>query len=203
MEAKLPDSCSFMRNEQQSFYGTTYKSELSLKNKIGRLLWSFAWCLLFRPSPRPLFAWRRFLLTLFGAKLAPSSVVYSSVKIWAPWNLEMGERSVLGDYVDCYSVDKIVLEEDVTVSQYAYLCAAAHDIESPARDLVHKPIRLERGAWVFAGAFVGMGVTIGEGAVVAARSVVVKVVEPFAVVGGNPAKHIKQRQASWLNGEPD
>ena len=184
--------------ESQSFYSGTYRSELSFKNKLGRLAWGVVWCVFFQPSPRPFFRWRRFLLNIFGARLAPSAAVYPSVKVWAPWNLEMAERSVLGDYVDCYSVDQIVLEADVTVSQYAYLCSASHDIESHDRDLVHKPIRLERGSWVFAGAFVGMGVTVGEGAIVAARSVVVKSVDPFTVVGGNPAKFIKKRQVNWL-----
>jgi putative colanic acid biosynthesis acetyltransferase WcaF len=42
-------------------------------------------------------------------------------------------------------------------------------------------------------AFVGMGVTIGEGAVVGARAAVFKDVEPWMVVGGNPAKPIKKR----------
>lgn len=37
------------------------------------------------------------------------------------------------------------------------------------------------------------GITIGEGAVVATGSVVTKAVEPFTVVGGNPAKLIKYR----------
>ena len=184
--------------DSQNFYSVTYRSELSFKNKLGRLIWGLVWCMLFRPSPRPLFAWRRFLLNVFGAKLASTAAVYPSAKVWAPWNLEMGERSVLGDYVDCYSVDQIVLADDVTVSQYAHICTAAHDIESSNRDLVHQPIRLERGSWVFAGAFVGMGVVVGEGAVVAARSVVVKSVDPFTVVGGNPAKYIKDRDAKWL-----
>jgi putative colanic acid biosynthesis acetyltransferase WcaF len=180
------------------FYSDVYRSELSFNNKLGRFAWGFVWCVLFRPSPRSWFRWRRVLLNLFGAKLARSAAVYPSAKIWAPWNLEMGERSVLGDYVDCYSVDLIVLEADVTVSQYAHLCTAAHDIESPSRDLVHQPIRLGRGAWVFAGAFIGMGIVVGEGAVVAARSVVVKDVERFSVVGGNPARLIKKREANWV-----
>ncbi|MDG1302464.1 MAG: hypothetical protein P8R37_12850 [Opitutae bacterium] len=115
----------------------------------------------------------------------------------------MGERSVLGDYVDCYSVDRVLIEADVTVSQYAYLCCASHDIESPNRDLAHQPIYLKRGSWVFAGAFVGMGVTVGEGAVVAARSVVVKDVASFTVVGGNPAKLIKERKAEWVDREAE
>ena len=40
------------------------------------------------------------------------------------------------------------------------------------------------------------GYKIGEGAVVAAGSVVTKDVEPWTVVGGNPAKFIKKRDLS-------
>ena len=179
------------------FYSESYSSELSFRNKLGRLLWGLVWATMFRWSLRPMFGWRRLLLKLFGAQLAPSAAVYPSARIWAPWNLEMGERSVLGDYVDCYSVGCIVLESDVTVSQYAFLCTASHDIESPNRSLLKAPIVLRKGSWVFADAFVGMGVTVGEGAVIAARAVVVKDVEAFAVVGGNPAKFIKRRKADW------
>ena len=56
-----------------------------------------------------------------------------------------------------------------------------------------KPLILCDRSWVAADAFVGMGVTIGEGAVVGARSAVFKDVEPWTVVGGNPAKFIKKR----------
>lgn len=42
----------------------------------------------------------------------------------------------------------------------------------------------------------GMGVTISNGAVVGARSAVFKDVEPWTVVGGNPAKFIKKRELS-------
>ena len=52
---------------------------------------------------------------------------------------------------------------------------------------------IEDRAWVCAEAFVGQGVTVGEGAGCAARAVVVKDVEPWTVVGGNPAKLIKNR----------
>lgn len=38
------------------------------------------------------------------------------------------------------------------------------------------------------------GVTIGDGAVIAAKAVVTKDVEPYEVVGGNPARHIKYRK---------
>ena len=42
-------------------------------------------------------------------------------------------------------------------------------------------------------AFIGMGVTVGEGAVVGARASVFKDVTSWTVVGGNPAKYIKDR----------
>ncbi len=47
--------------------------------------------------------------------------------------------------------------------------------------------------WIGDGAIICSGVTIGQGAIVAAGSVVTKDVEPYAIVGGNPAKFIKWR----------
>jgi len=47
--------------------------------------------------------------------------------------------------------------------------------------------------WIGDGAIVCSGVTIGQGAVVAAGAVVTKNVEPYAIVGGNPARVIKYR----------
>ena len=53
---------------------------------------------------------------------------------------------------------------------------------------------IEDQVWVSAKAFVGMGVTIGQGAVVGATASVYKDVEPWTVVGGNPARFIKKRE---------
>lgn len=55
-----------------------------------------------------------------------------------------------------------------------------------------KPIAIEDKAWIGMESAILKGVTIGEGAVVAARSVVVRDVEPYTVVGGNPAQVIKR-----------
>ena len=59
--------------------------------------------------------------------------------------------------------------------------------------LISAPIVIEDEAWVAADAFVGMGVVIGRGAVVGARAAVFKNVEAWTVVGGNPARVIKNR----------
>ena len=47
--------------------------------------------------------------------------------------------------------------------------------------------------WICEGAIICSGVTIGQGAVIAAGAVVTKDVEPYAIVGGNPARVIKYR----------
>lgn len=47
--------------------------------------------------------------------------------------------------------------------------------------------------WLASGCCILSGVTIGDGAVVAARAVVTRDVEPYSIVAGNPAKHIRYR----------
>lgn len=165
----------------------------SLANKLGRLAWSAVWLLLFRPTPRFFHGWRRFLLRLFGARVGRCVHVYPSCRILAPWNLHLDDHSCLGPYVDCFCVAPISIGPHSTVSQYAHLCAAGHDIEKPNMPVISAPIRVNSQAWVCAGAFVGPGITVGEGAVVGARAVVVQDVPEWTVVAGNPARPIKQR----------
>ena len=166
---------------------------ISFGNKMARALWAVVWLLLFRPTPIPFHAWRRFLLRAFGAKVARGAAPYPSARIWAPWNLEMGPKSCLSHYVDCYSVDNVILEEGATVSQYSNLFTASHDYRRPDMPLIAAPIRVSKNAWVTACAFVGPGVVIGEGAIVGASSAVFRDVPARAIVAGNPAKIIKQR----------
>ncbi len=168
-------------------------SSHSLLNRLGRVVWGIVWLLFFRTSPRILHGWRRLLLRTFGARIGRGVHVYPSTRIWWPGNLVMEDFSCLGQFVDCYCVDKIFIGSHATVSQYSYLCGASHDHEHPTMPLTTAPIVIEREAWVAADAFIGPGVTIGSGALVGARAVVVKNVAPWTIVAGNPAKYIKDR----------
>lgn len=55
-----------------------------------------------------------------------------------------------------------------------------------------KPIHICDKAWIGTGCKILKGVTVGEGAVVQAGSVVTKNVEPWTIVGGNPAQLIRR-----------
>lgn len=171
-----------------------YHNSLSRKHQVIRLIWGVVWPMATWFLPRSMgMPWKRTLLRAFGAKVADTANVYSSAKVYYPANLEMGAYSCMASDVDCYNVDKISIGANTTVSQGAFLCTASHDITDPLNTLITAPIVIEDQAWIGAKAFVGMGVTIGEGAVVGARAAVFKDVEPWTVVGGNPARFIKKR----------
>lgn len=187
---------TFIKNEMINRLDLSlYKNQLSRKNQVIRLLWTVTWAVFARPLPRSLFSgWKRFLLRSFGTKIHKTAIVYSEAKVYMPWNLEMDEYACLSSDVDCYNVDKVKIGKHATVSQKSFLCTASHDITKPDMPLITAPITIENYAWIAADVFVGMGVTIGEGAVVGTRAAVFKDVEPWTVVGGNPAKFIKKRE---------
>lgn len=166
---------------------------LTLGNKIARMVWQAVWLLLYRPTPRPFHAWRRLILRLFGARLGRSVHPYPSARIWAPWNLEMGDYACISEHVDCYCVDRIYIGAHATVSQYSFLCSASHDYTRADMPLVTAPIEIGERAWITADVFVGPGVTIGEGAVVTARSSVFRDIPSWVVASGNPAAPRKPR----------
>jgi putative colanic acid biosynthesis acetyltransferase WcaF len=174
---------------------SVYKNELSFKNQLLRFSWNITWLLLARPFPRRFGnRWKIRLLRIFGAKIHPTATVYSSVRIYMPWKLKMGEYSCLAPEVDCYNVDWIEIGAHTIISQKSYLCTASHDIRKIAFPLVTSPIRINDQVWVAAGAFIGPGVEIGQGAIVAACSVVIRNVSEWTMVGGNPAVQIGKRE---------
>lgn len=165
----------------------------SVGNRLARVLWGVVYALLFRPSPKVLHPWRRWLLRRFGARIGRGAVVHPSVRIWGPWNLTMGEYACLAPRVDCYCVDRVEVGPHATVSQYTYLCTASHDYRDPYMALITAPIRIGAQAWLCADVFVAPGVTVGDGAVAGARASVFADVPAWTVVAGNPARYIKDR----------
>ncbi len=174
-----------------------YKNRHSMKSKMARAIWNVVWLLLFRPTPDRgigFFVWWRIvLLRLFGAKIGKHCAVRNSAKIWQPWNLELGDWVAISEECDIYSADKIHIGDRSTISRGVFLCCASHDVTSPIMELTYAPITIGHDAWVAGRAIVLPGVSIGDGAVVAAGAVVTKDVEPWTVVGGNPAKFLKKR----------
>jgi putative colanic acid biosynthesis acetyltransferase WcaF len=165
----------------------------SLRNRLGRVGWGMVSLVLFRLSPRPLHEWRSFLLRCFGAKVGSGVHVYPGAKIWAPWNLELGDECAVASGVTLYSQGKITIGYRAVISQGAHLVTGTHNYSDPGFPLITKPINIGAYAWVAAEAFVHPGVTIGTGCVIGARSVVAKDMPEWMVCAGHPCMPIKPR----------
>ena len=161
---------------------------MTLVNKLMRGIWYLVELLLFRPTPRPFYAWRAMLLRLFGAKLGAGARIYPDCRVWAPWNLSAGSNCCLGPGVEVYNVAPIKIGNNVTVSHQAMLCTASRDIRSKELDLIVGKIEIADQAWIAARVFVGPGLRVGEGAVAGANATITKDMSPWTVYLGNPAK---------------
>ena len=168
-------------------------SPWSIAQRIKMLAWEYCWILFCVWTPKPMNIWRCFWLKLFGAKLIGKPFVHQRARIQIPWNVELRDKSCVGDRANLYSLDKIVLQEGATVAQEVYLCTGTHAFVKESMNLITSPIVIRKNVFVGARAFVMPGVVINEDAVVAAMTVVTKMVPSGAVVAGNPGKVIKQR----------
>jgi putative colanic acid biosynthesis acetyltransferase WcaF len=171
-----------------------YVNRLPLTNRLRRLLWGVCQMLLFRPTPRwALHAWRAAILRCFGAEIGVGCRIDPRARIWAPWNLSLGDFVAIGEYVDLYNVDRITVGSKAAISQRAFLCTASHDISSLMRPLTHKPIEIGQHAWIAAEAMLYPGAAVEEGAVVAARAVLRGRAGAWTIWAGNPAREVGKR----------
>ena len=169
-------------------------SPYTVIEKLKRVLWMSASVLLFRCSFHNWYAWRRLVLRCFGAIIGPDVRIRPTAHIEIPWNLTVGQGSVIGDYAILYCLGKITIGRHTVISQYAHLCAGTHDYTTRRFPLIKAPITIGDEVWIAADSFVAPNVIIGDRAVVGARSTVLKNVPPDQIWAGSPAKFIKQRE---------
>ncbi|MEY9463595.1 putative colanic acid biosynthesis acetyltransferase WcaF [Bradyrhizobium ottawaense] len=160
------------------------------------LLWQTVQQTLFAWSPQPAYAWRRWLLRLFGAQVGKGVLVRPTARITYPWKVRLGTHCWIGDNAELYSLGPITVEDNAVVSQRSYLCAATHDYTEVTFPLVAKRITVEREAWIAADCFIAPGVTIGAASIIGARSTVLSSVPPASIYAGSPAEFKRARQPS-------
>jgi putative colanic acid biosynthesis acetyltransferase WcaF len=179
----------------EDFSRYRYKDRQPAVARARRLLWEAVCLLLFRPTPRWAFnSWRCTLLRMFGAQIGRGCRIAPSCRIWAPWNLTLGDFTALAEGVDCYCVAPIRIGSKVTVSQRAFLCTASHDVRSLLRPLESRSITIGDHVWIAAEAFLLPGVCIGDGSIIAARSLVTHDMPKWWICAGHPAKPLKPRE---------
>lgn len=111
--------------------------------------------------------------------------------------ISVGERTTVGYHNFIFASEKIEIGNDCLIAPFVYIVDSDHNI---AKDkLINQqgnktaPIKIGNDVWIGTGASILSGVTVGDGAVIAAGSIVNSDVEPYTIVGGVPAKKIKDR----------
>lgn len=141
----------------------------------------------------------RMILKQMGAEIATSAYIDTHLLIH---NAPNGYRNFViasGCHVgkDCLIdlADRIVLEENVTLGLRVTILTHFDAGNSYARHLYApstQPVLIRQGAYVGTGSTILPGITIGEGAIVAAGALVNRNVPAYTIVGGVPAKVIRE-----------
>ena len=162
-------------------------------SQLRELIWLFVSLVLFRLCPLSLSPLKRAVLRAFGARIGVGVIIKPQVKITFPWKLTIGDHVWLGEECWLLNLERIIIGNNVCISQRAFLCTGSHNFKSATFDLIVKPITVEEGAWVGAAGWIGPGVTMGSHAVLTAGSVAATDLEAWGIYKGNPAVLVKKR----------
>jgi acetyltransferase-like isoleucine patch superfamily enzyme len=175
------------------------------------------WLLIPKNQARPRL-WVKLFLNPFKHKRSKGSTICRRVRndILPFNNFYLGENSTIEDFATVNNgvgdviigdrtrigignvvIGPVKIGNDVMFAQNIVLSGLNHgyeDINTPPsiQPVSTKQITIADDVWIGANAVITAGVTVGKHSVVAAGSVVTKDVPPFSIVGGNPAKLIKQ-----------
>ena len=127
---------------------------------------------------------------LFEGKIGEGSMVLPPLNLVCSNQVSIGKNVLVMGGCLMMSRGGITIDDDTMIAANVQLISNNHDLHDPPV-LICKPVHICRNAWIGVGATILPGVTVGENAVVAAGAVVTKDVAPNTIVGGNPAKFIK------------
>ena len=141
----------------------------------------------------PSHCFRNFVYRSFGVKLAQTSSIHSRTRFINPKELSIGEHTVIGH--DCIfdARQGISIGSCVNLASETRIYTMQHDIDDPFFAPTGAPVTIEDYAYIGTRVLILPGVRIGKGAVVASGAVVTKDVAPYVMVGGVPAKFIRER----------
>lgn len=112
-----------------------------------------------------------------------------------PGNISLGRHVVIGSHCTLGAAAAITLGDHVRLSKGVMIETAGLDFSAGTPPYAHEAhaITIEADVWIGARSIILGGVVIGRGAVVAAGSIVTRDVPPGAIVGGVPAKVLRER----------
>ncbi|MEJ7663194.1 MAG: WcaF family extracellular polysaccharide biosynthesis acetyltransferase [Hymenobacter sp.] len=160
------------------------------------LVWYFVNYYIFASAlPWP-YAFKRWLLVLFGAQVGVGLVIKPKVRIKNPWLLRLGVHCWVGESVWIDNLAFVDIGDHVSISQGAMLLTGNHDYTISSFPYRLGPITLAEGVWIGAQAVVCPSVTCGSHAILTVSSVASKNLDAWGIYAGNPATFVRARKMS-------
>lgn len=132
---------------------------------------------------------------LYHIKIGKNVIIYGGIEIRSPYNIEIGDGTIIGDDSKLDGRNGIIIGNNVNFSTGVWVWTEQHNPQSSDFSCINEglPVIIGDRAWISCRVVILPGVTIGEGSVIAAGAVVTKDVEPYSIYGGIPAKKIGDR----------
>ena len=128
-----------------------------------------------------------------GVKLPKSSSIHWRARFFDPQGLTVGEHTTIGNDGFFDARDRISIGSSVNIAAEVRIYTREHDIDDPLFAEKGGSVIIEDYVYIGTRVTILPGITIGKGAVVASGAVVAKCVPPYMLVGGVPAKPIRER----------
>jgi len=115
--------------------------------------------------------------------------------------ISIGNNVHIGDNAFIKTEGGLTIGDNTHISRNFTLYTINHEYEGTAlpydSDIQLKPVSIGKNVWIGMNVNVTPGVKIGEGAIIGLGSTVTKDVPPYSIVGGAPAKVIKDRDTEY------
>ena len=136
---------------------------------------------------------RKIIYRLVGIQVGSDSHIYMGAEIRGSKNIYIGEGTSIGHRAILDGRGGLHIGNNVNISTGVWFWTAEHDLNDPWFAIIEDKILVEDYVWIGSRVIILPGVTIGKGAVIASGAVVTNDVQPYAIVGGVPAKKIGER----------
>jgi acetyltransferase-like isoleucine patch superfamily enzyme len=135
---------------------------------------------------------RAILSDIIGNDIAESTTIFAPFFTNFGRYIRIGKNVFINHACSFLDMGGITIEDNVLIGPKVNLITENHPIDPAQRNsLIGKPILIKKNAWIGASATILPGITVGENSIVAAGSIVTKDVPANTIVGGNPAKTMK------------